>query len=162
MEHELPEAVQKVQTAVLNFGGREAVRFLPESAATAADAASTLGVPLERIGKTIVFLVGNTVVAVIIGGNNRVSEHSLAAAVLGDGKVKRLSAAGVKEQTGFPIGGVSPFGLPDNVKIFLDRDLLKFDSIYVAAGHPKAVLRTEPLQIIEWARAEVADLAERK
>ena len=47
----------------------------------------------------------------------------------------------VKRVTGYTIGGVSPVGHLEKVKIYLDSTLDRFEDIYAAAGHPNCVFK---------------------
>lgn len=59
-----------------------------------------------------------------------------------------------------PISGTPPFGHPEPVRTFLDRDLLAFEEIWAAAGTPDAVFRTTPDELLRTTGAEVVDLKE--
>ena len=53
--------------------------------------------------------------------------------------LERSDADFVKLHTGFSIGGVSPFGHPAPLSIWLDQDLHNFDTVWAAAGNPRSV-----------------------
>ena len=72
----------------------------------------------------------------------------------------RVLRNGLTPLRGFAVGGTPPFGHPERVRTFLDRDLLGFDEIWAAAGTPDAVFRTTPEELRLTSRAEVADLKE--
>ena len=57
-------------------------------------------------------------------------------------------------------GGTPPFGHPERVRAFLDRDLLAHDEVWAAAGTPDSVFRTTASELGAVARAEVADFKE--
>ena len=46
--------------------------------------------------------------------------------------------------TGFVIGGVPPLGHKNPVRTLIDEDLFQYDTIWAAAGHPKAVFQLTP------------------
>jgi len=46
----------------------------------------------------------------------------------------------VLEVTGFHIGGVCPFALKEQVTIFLDHSLKRYDVVYAAAGNANTAL----------------------
>ena len=52
------------------------------------------------------------------------------------------SAENVKNITGFSIGGVSPIGHLNKIDILIDKSLMRFDTLYAAAGHPNCVFKT--------------------
>ena len=51
------------------------------------------------------------------------------------------SAEEVKNITGFSIGGVSPVGHLNEVKILMDNSLERFEVLYAAAGHPNCIFK---------------------
>ncbi|MGA9161133.1 MAG: YbaK/EbsC family protein [Actinomycetota bacterium] len=53
-----------------------------------------------------------------------------------------------------------PFGHPERVRTFMDRDLLSFEEIWAAAGTPDAVFRTTPDELRRTTDAEVVELKE--
>ncbi len=55
-------------------------------------------------------------------------------------KIVKADADFTREVTGFAIGGIPPVGHTQKIDfIFIDEDLLKFDSVWAAAGTPNAV-----------------------
>ena len=42
----------------------------------------------------------------------------------------------VEVKIGHPIGGVCPFGVNDNISIYLDESLKRFETVYPACGTP--------------------------
>lgn len=70
------------------------------------------------------------------------------------GQVERF----MKEKTGFAIGGVSPVIQDATIKVIIDEDLLQYEDIWGAAGHPKAVFQMTPVQLIELTDGEVLNI----
>jgi prolyl-tRNA editing enzyme YbaK/EbsC (Cys-tRNA(Pro) deacylase) len=106
---------------------------------TSAEAAAAVGCDVAQIAKTIIFRGKTSGLAVVIvaSGSNRVSESKVEALV-GE-PLGKADADFVREATGFAIGGVAPLGHTKPVKIVLDEDLQRFDSIWAAAGTPFCV-----------------------
>src|SRR6516225_6134046 len=107
---DLPDGALRVQQFLFERGSAAVVRLLPETTATAQDAATSLGVPVSHIGKSIVFASKSVTIVAIACGDDRIDPDALAVAADVAG-VKPMRAAAVKESTGYAIGGVSPFGL---------------------------------------------------
>ena len=55
--------------------------------------------------------------------------------------VSMASANDVKNITGYSIGGVSPIGHLKKIHIFIDNSLIRFSTLYAAAGHPNCVFK---------------------
>jgi len=64
---------------------------------------------------------------VATSGANRVNEKKIAALIAEP--LTKADADFVREKTGFAIGGVSPVGHTDPIRIFIDEDLMQFDEI---------------------------------
>jgi len=138
------ESIRRVQENLSenNFDGH--VVFLPDSARTAQEAAKAIDCTVEQIAKSIVFQGKNSrePYLIIASGVNRINEKLIAQAVAED--VNMASANDVRDLTGFVIGGVAPVGHTQSLKIFIDEDLLNHETIWAAAGHPKAVFELTP------------------
>jgi len=158
-----PEGVQRVAQVLLDKGHRHAPVLLNEAARTAQQAADALGVALGQIAKSIVFKrkPDGVAVLVITSGDRRVDEEKvrLLACVEGQ-KLGRADADFVKSATGFSIGGVSPVGHAKPLLVLIDRDLLRFDEIWAAAGHPHGVFKLHPDDLAYLTGAPVVDIAE--
>lgn len=155
----LPDGAQRVQEFLDFAHANSNVRVLPDSTATAQEAANALGVPVSHIGKSIVFgSEADTIVAVICG-DQRVSASALSEAT-GCPGLKSLKADDVRKRTGFVIGGVSPFALPAGVRIVVDGRLASLRECYVAAGHPKAVVHVLPQTLVALTSAQVASVTD--
>ena len=89
-------------------------------------------------------------------GDNRVCEDKVAKLV-GE-KIGRANADFVREATGFVIGGVSPLGHANPVKLFLDADLQRFRTIWAAAGTPFSVFPLTPADMARITSASWSDV----
>lgn len=121
---------------------------LPQTTRSAAEAAQAIGCRVEQIAKSLVFKRRYTQkpVLVIASGPNRVNEKTIGAYL--SQPVERADADFVRQQTGFVIGGVPPVGHLEPPETFIDEDLLQYDEIWAAAGHPHAVFRLTPADLI--------------
>ncbi len=156
----LPEGVQRVARVLQEMGHPHVPQLLDDAARTAQQAADALGVTLGQIAKSIIFRrkSDDAAVLVITSGDRRVDEKKVDALV---GRTGRADADFVKARTGFAIGGVSPVGHLQPPVTLIDRDLLRFDEIWAAAGHPHAVFRLRPQDLPALTGgAPVADVAQ--
>ncbi len=157
----LPEGVQRVAKVLHDKGHPHAPVMLDDAARTAQQAADALGISLGQIAKSIIFKRKPDAVAVLVitSGDRRVDEKKVQALVCLDGqKLGRADADFVKSSTGFSIGGVSPVGHAVPPVTLIDRDLLRFDEIWAAAGHPHGVFRLQPMDLKHLTGAPVADV----
>ncbi len=132
-------------------------RRFPEGTKTAADAAAAIGVTVGQIVKSLVFGVDNEIVMALVSGSNQLDEKKLAAAA-GGSKCLRVDADAVRAATGYPIGGVPPFGHTTQLRIFIDPDLLQYDEVWAAAGTWNDVFPIAPNDLVRASCAVVTDL----
>ena len=130
-------------------------RSFPEGTKTAADAAAAIGVEVGQIVKSLVFLVDGAPTMALVAGDNRLDEAKLAAAA-GGTEVVRPDGDAVRAATGFPIGGVPPLG--HDLPIHVDRDLLRYDVVWAAAGIWTDVFAITPDDLVRATSGTVADL----
>lgn len=155
----LPDGVQRVAAALQALGHAHAPRMLDSSARTAQEAADALGIAVGQIAKSIIFRrkSDESAVLVVTSGDRRVDEKKVEAHV---GKVGRADAEFVKARTGFTIGGVSPVAHATPPVTLIDRDLLRFDVVWAAAGHPHGVFPLHPRDLERLTGAPVVDVVQ--
>lgn len=136
-------AVRRVMDALKEHSLTGEIKVLSDTARSAADAASSLGIQVGQIASSIIFkLPDDTALLVVTSGRHRV-DTDLVARALGVTELGRADANYIKESTGFSIGGVSPIGWSAPAgKIIVDRALADYDVVWAAAGHPHAVYPT--------------------
>lgn len=132
------------------------VRF-PEGTKTAVDAANAIGCDVGQIVKSLIFAVDGEVVLAYVSGSNQLDESKLALAA-GGTTCDRVDADTVRSATGFPIGGVPPFGHDTVLRIFIDPDLLQYDEVWAAAGTWHDVFGIDPHRLVEASEGLVTDL----
>ncbi len=141
-------AVKRVITALLEHGCAGQIKVLSDSARTAAEAASALGIEVGQIASSLIFkLPDGSPLLVITSGRHRV-DTDLVASNLGIEKLGRVDADYVKEQSGFSIGGVAPVGWVSSATILIDQALNDYDVVWAAAGHPHAVYPTSFAELL--------------
>ena len=136
----------------------------PQGARTAQDAADAIGVEVGQIVKSLIFGVATgddstdlELVLAYVSGSNQLDEKKLAAAA-GATKCKRVDADVVRSATGFPIGGVPPFGHDTPLRIFIDPDLLQHDEVWAAAGTWNEVFPIAPDRLADASGGVTLDL----
>jgi Cys-tRNA(Pro) deacylase len=149
--------VVRVTAAAKERGLDISTRRFPEGTKTAADAAAAIGVTVGQIVKSLVFGVDNEIVMALVSGSNQLDEKKLALAA-GGAKCARVDADAVREATGYPIGGVPPFGHSTQLRVFVDPDLLQYDEVWAAAGTWNDNFGANPNDIVRVAGGVVTDL----
>jgi prolyl-tRNA editing enzyme YbaK/EbsC (Cys-tRNA(Pro) deacylase) len=141
-----PEGFQRVARALAERGHPHAPRWLEVPVRTSQEAADHLGVAVGQIAKSVIFRRRDDerAVLVIASGDRRVDEKKVAAIA---GAIGRADAEFVKRKTGFSIGGVAPLAHSEPPLTLIDRELLRFDVVWAAAGHPNGVFAMAPAQL---------------
>ena len=132
-------------------------RRFPDGTKTAADAAAAIGVDVGQIVKSLIFAVDGEIVLAYVSGSNQLDEKRLAAAA-GGARCARVDAEAVRVATGFPIGGVPPFGHETTLRVFVDPDLLQYEEVWAAAGTWHDVFGIEPHALVSASGGVVIDL----
>ena len=148
---------RRVADAARDLGLNIEVHTFPAGTKTAADAAAAIGVTVGQIVKSLIFAVDGTVVLAYVSGANQLDEQKLAAAA-GGRKAGRVDADAVRQATGYPIGGVPPFGHATPLPIFIDEDLLAFDAVWAAAGTWNDVFSLTPDDLVRASGGTVSNL----
>lgn len=155
MARKLKESAQRVQNSLSDLGYTNEVVELPDSTRTAQEAADTIGCEVAQIAKSIIFRLKNTDTALLVvaSGIKRVNEKQISNHL--HEKLGKADADFVRERTGFVIGGVPPLGHVEAIVTIIDEDLFQFGTIWAAAGHPKAVFKLTPEQLVEMTKGQV-------
>ena len=151
----------RVIAAAREAGLEITTRRFPEGTKTAADAAAAIGVSVGQIVKSLVFSVDGEIVMAYVSGANQLDEKKLAAAA-GGSKCSRVDADAVRAATGYPIGGVPPFGHSTQLRVFVDPDLLQYDGVndfvWAAAGTWNDNFAIAPNELVRVSGGVVTDL----
>ncbi|MDH4140129.1 MAG: YbaK/EbsC family protein [Coriobacteriia bacterium] len=133
-------SAERVRASLADHGLADAIIRFEQSTKTAKDAADAMGCELGQIVKSLVFVVDDTPVLALVAGDRRGDSDAIAREV-GGVKADLADADAVRAATGYAIGGVSPFDLPDDLAVLLDDSLLRYDIVYPAAGTPSSMVR---------------------
>lgn len=128
------------------------------STATVALAAEAHGVEPGRIAKTLAFRVnGDEAILLVARGDARIDNRKFKDTF---GKGKMLRPEEVVELTGHPVGGVCPFGLANDLRIYLDDSLRAFDEVLPAAGAIHSAVRLSPARLAEITTGQWVDVCQ--
>lgn len=152
--------VRQVVEAGRALGVDVHAREFAQGTRTAADAAQAIGVELGQIVKSLVFGVDGEVVVALVSGENLLDEHKLAQAAGAD-RAWREDADTVRETTGYPVGGIPPFGHREPLRVFVDEDLLDYEELWAAAGTPHVNFPITPQALLRATGGTICSLARR-
>src|SRR5699024_5047808 len=115
-------SVERVKKYFQKWNRDQDVMEFETSSATVADAAEAIGIEPGHIAKTLSFSGSDGDALLIVTAGDRKIDNKKFKQTFGM-KARMLSSNQVKEQTGFPIGGVCPFGLPGPLPVYLDESM---------------------------------------
>ncbi|HZF71445.1 Cys-tRNA(Pro) deacylase [Sulfuricurvum sp.] len=116
----------------------------PQCESYGTEASEKLGIPAERVFKTLVVLIDSKMMAVaVIPVSSMLSMKQIAKAA-GGKKAEMAVGADVERSTGYILGGVSPLGQKKRLKTFIDASAENFASIYVSAGRRGLEIELNP------------------
>ncbi|MDO4542554.1 MAG: YbaK/EbsC family protein [Bacillota bacterium] len=142
-------SVEKVKEYFAGFGLADKVRELTESCATVELAAAALGTEGARIAKTLSFRSGEGCLLVVTAGDMKIDNKKFKNTF--DVKAKMLSPEEVLAMTGHAVGGVCPFGIPEDVEVYLDVSLKRFVTVFPACGSSNSLIELSPEDLAKYA-----------
>lgn len=128
-------SVEKVREFFKQYNKEDDIMEHESSSATVELAAEAVGVIPARIAKTLSFKnkEGDNAILIVTAGDAKIDNKKFK--VEFGHKAKMLTPDEVLEYIGHAIGGVCPFAIKnDQVKVYLDVSMKRFDTIFPAAG----------------------------
>lgn len=147
-------AIEKVREYFKKFDMQDKIIEFDVSSATVALAAMALNTDEQRIAKSISAKIDENPILIVTAGDVKI-ENKKYKVEFGK-KFKMLHGEEVFEKIGHEIGGVCPFAVNHNVKVYLDNSLKRFDTVFPACGSANSAieLSIEELekhsQFIKW------------
>ena len=129
----------------------------PDAASVGLQAAAAVGVPPERLLKTLVVDAGGRFAIAVLDAAHELDPKAFAAA-LGVRKAALASQADARRVTGYVIGGVSPFGQKRRLPTIVDAAGAAFDRVHVNGGRRGLLLAMTPAVLVEASGATVAPI----
>jgi Cys-tRNA(Pro)/Cys-tRNA(Cys) deacylase len=123
------------------------------------EASAALGVPPERLFKTLVATVDGGALAVGVVPVNRHLDLKALAAAVGGKKAIMAEAAVAERATGYVVGGISPVGQKRRLPIVIDASALEFTAMFCSAGRRGLQMEIAPADLIKATGAKVAGIA---
>ena len=131
-------SVENVKAYFKKYGIEEKIQEFEVSSATVELAAAALSCEPARIAKTLSFKVEDHAVLVVAAGDARIDNKKYKAQFAA--KAKMLSPDEVQTMVGHAVGGVCPFAVKENVKVYLDVSLKRFETVFPACGSSNSAI----------------------
>ncbi len=153
------EPVRRAQEALKTFDNSLNVQVLEKTARTAQDASIALGCEVGAIVKSLLFRAENSFILCLVSGDKKCSLNKLKK-ITKKNDLCMASPEQVKTQTGYTIGGVSPVGLLNDIEIFMDNSLERYNKLYAAAGHPNCIFEINFKKLNEITSSKIMEITE--
>jgi Cys-tRNA(Pro)/Cys-tRNA(Cys) deacylase len=122
------------------------------------EAAQSLGIPPERVFKTLVVDTGAGLAVGIVPVDRQLDLKAIAQAL----EAKRAdlaAAAAAQRSTGYVLGGISPFGQTKTLPTVLDATAAEHATILVSGGRRGLDVELAPADLVTVCRATVAPIS---
>lgn len=144
-------SIEKVRAYFEKEGIAHRIKELDSSSATVELAAKALGTQEKRIAKSLTFFVDETAVMIVTAGDAKINNAKFKAEF--HTKAKMLTAEQVTVLIGHSVGGVCPFAVNENVKIYLDVSLKRFDTVFPACGSSNSAIELTVEELEKYSHA---------
>jgi prolyl-tRNA editing enzyme YbaK/EbsC (Cys-tRNA(Pro) deacylase) len=145
-------AIERVREHFKKYGLQHLIMEYEASSATVELAAEALGVEPERIAKTLSFRNDEGCILVVAAGDTKIDnakfKHEFGI------KAKMLTPDEVLEKVGHAVGGVCPFGIPENIPVYLDESLKRFKTVYPACGSSNSAIELSCEELFTYANGQ--------
>ena len=140
-------SLKRVARAAELLGLDITIKEMDQPTRTAQEAADACGCEVGQIVKSLIFERSDTheLVLVLVSGANNADMQKLKNHFGID--LVRADPRKIRDVTGFAIGGVAPIGHLADLETVIDEDLMKFDSVWAAAGKPNAVFNVDTVEL---------------
>lgn len=131
-------SIEKVRSHLEKFGAADRIIEFSVSSATVELAAAALGCPGARIAKSLSFKIGDKAVLIVAAGDAKIDNHRYKEQF--GTKAKMLTPEEAEELVGHAVGGVCPFGIKEDVEVYLDESLKRFETVFPACGSSNSAI----------------------
>ncbi len=131
-------SIDKVREHLRKWNKDADILVFEDSSATVELAAKALNVVPGRIAKTISLKDGDSAILIVAAGDVKIDNAKFKTEF--GFKAKMLNPEEVAAFTGHTIGGVSPFGLKNEIRVYLDQSLKRFKTIFPACGSSNSAI----------------------
>lgn len=144
---------ENVYNYLKRYGLESRLMVFDSSSHTVALAAEKIGCKEEQIVKSLSFIVNDMPVIICVKGDGRIDNTKFKEQF--HTKAKMIQYEDVEKLTGHIAGGVCPFAVNDDVKIYFDESIKKIDGkIYPAGGSDNTAVELELNELEEIVKIE--------
>ncbi len=145
-------SLEKVQIYLKQYGLEDKILLFEESSATVELAARALSCEPARIAKTLSFHGTDGPILIVAAGDAKIDNKKFKEQF--GYKARMLSFEEVEPLVGHAVGGVCPFGVNENVAVYLDVSMKRFETVYPAAGSGNSAIEMTMEQLEACAKSK--------
>ena len=153
-------SIERVRDYLAVHGLADRVVTFEGSTKTARLAAEAVDCELGQIVKSLVFVDGEGRALLVLVAGDRRGDGEAIAREAGTSTVSFADSDTVRAATGYAIGGVCPFDLPDELPVFIDDSFERFEEVYTAAGTPNSMVHLTVEQLMLASRGRLARVSQ--
>ncbi|MGI5936186.1 MAG: YbaK/EbsC family protein [Oscillospiraceae bacterium] len=145
-------SIERCREYFRQFGIADKIMEFDVSSATVELAAQAVGVIPARIAKTLSFKTPEGCMLIVAAGDARVDNRKFKDKF--GFKAKMLTPDEVLELVGHPVGGVCPFGINPGIPVYLDKSMLRFESVFPAVGSANSAIELTNEELFKYSNAK--------
>lgn len=143
-------SIENVKKYFSKYNKEESILEFDESSATVELAAKAVGTEEARIAKTLSFITKEGPVLIVASGDAKIDNKKYKAEF--GCKAKMIAFDDAEEIIGHKVGGICPFAIKDDVKVFLDDSLKRFETSFPAAGSSNSAIELNCKELEEFSQ----------
>ena len=131
-------SIEKVKNYFKKFGLENRIIEFDTSSATVELAAAALHCQPERIAKSLSFILKEKAIIIVTAGDKKIDNKKFKE--IFETKAKMINKDEVENLIGHKVGGVCPFAIKDDVDVYLDESLKRFETVFPACGSSNSAI----------------------
>ena len=159
MTESYSSSTQSVLKTVANLGLPYEVIEIDTDLADTALFCENYGFPIEQSGNTIIVASKKEpklFAACVVLATTKLDVNKCVRNLMGVTKASFASAVEMKELTGMEMGGVTPFSLPEEIKIYVDSRIMRLNWLILGGGGRDKKIKISP-EVFQKLGAEIIE-----
>jgi len=144
-------SIEKVREYLKQYNKDNDILEMEQSTATVELAAQALGTEPARIAKSLSFHDGESAMIIVVAGDAKIDNKKFKNEF--GFKAKMLTPEDAIKFTGHAVGGVCPFALPQDVRVFLDESMKRFVTMFPACGSSNSAIEVALSELEEYSHS---------
>lgn len=131
-------SIERAREHFRKYGMEDKILEFDTSSATVELAAQALHCEPARIAKTLSFRVNEQTILIVAAGDTKIDNHKYKEKF--GTKAKMLAFEEVEPVIGHAVGGVCPFGINEEIMVYLDVSMKRFETVFPACGSSNSAI----------------------